>query len=157
VPRTHSVQTFADERHRRRDLTEREQSSAEAVVQIVIVVGDIVRKRSKLCLRPRVRHEVEVVKRIVAAKRPARRRHRPVVLGKPLQRFPRKVEPVEIGVADLERGQHPDRVAIVVESAPRRHARGEHILADMAERRMPEVVRKAERFGQVFIELQRAR
>ena len=54
---------------------------------------------------------------------------------------------------------HAQRVLVVAEAAPPAlaHARVEHLLADVPERRMPEVVTEPDRLGQVLVQPERAR
>ena len=69
---------------------------------------------------------------------------RAVVLDQPFQRLPGEVEPVEVGVAALQRGDHVQRLRVVVEAAAVREAAIERALAGVAERRMAEVVAERE-------------
>ena len=57
-----------------------------------------------------------------------------------LERFPGQVQPIELGIAVLQRGHHPQRLRVVVEAAMGGEAFVERPLAGMAERRMAEVV-----------------
>ena len=79
------------------------------------------------------------------------------MLDQPFERLPGQVEPVEGGVAPLERGHHPQRLGIVIEAAAGLEAAVERALAGMAERRMAEVVGQRQRLGQVLVEPERAR
>ena len=52
----------------------------------------------------------------------------------------------------LEPGDDLQRLGVVVEPAPGRHQRLQRLLAGMAERRMPEVVRQRHRLGQLLVQ-----
>ncbi len=81
---------------------------------------------------------------------------RAVVLDQPFQRLPGQVEPVEIGVAPLQRGDHVQRLRVVVEAAEAGEALVERALAGMAERRMAEIVAERRGLGQILVEPERA-
>ncbi len=87
---------------------------------------------------------------------PSRKRERAVVLDQAFERLPGEVESVESGIAPLERGDHPQRLRIVVEAAAGGEAAIERALAGMAERRMAEVVGERQRLGQILVEPERA-
>ena len=78
------------------------------------------------------------------------------MLDQPFQRFPGEVEPVESGVAPLERGDDAQRLRVVVEAAGVGEAAVERALAGMAERRMAEVVGERQRLAQILVEPERA-
>jgi hypothetical protein len=84
-------------------------------------------------------------------------RQRTVVLDQPFERLPGEIEPIESGVAPLERGDDPQGLGVVVEAAGLREAAIERALAGMAERRMPEVMRQRQRFAEVLVEPERTR
>ena len=79
------------------------------------------------------------------------------MLDQPFQRLPGEIEPVESGVAPLERGDDPQRLGVVIEAAGVGEAAIERALAGMAERRMAEIVGERERLGQILVEPERAR
>ena len=79
------------------------------------------------------------------------------MLDQPLERFPGEIEPVEIGVAALQRGDDPQGLRIVVEAAIGPEHFVERPFADMAERRVAEVMRQRERFGEILVEPERTR
>ena len=70
-----------DERNGGAKLGERKQSGAQAVVDVVRVIGDIVRDRRRLRLEARMEAEVEGLLRVVAKDR-GRNAARPVALGR---------------------------------------------------------------------------
>ena len=78
------------------------------------------------------------------------------MLGKPFERFPAEVEPVETRVGRFEPGHQADAVGVVVEPAGVRHRTLQRILAGMAERRVAEVVGEAQGLGEVLVEAERA-
>ena len=81
---------------------------------------------------------------------------RAVVLDDAFQRFPGQVEPVEFGVAMLQRGHDAQGLRVVVEAAMGLQAGIQRPLAGMAERRMAEVVRQRQGFRQVLVEARAA-
>ena len=68
-----------------------------------------------------------------------------------------RFEPGKRGVALFELVDDAQRLQIVLEAAVRAHAFVERVLAGVPERRVAEIVREADRFGQRFVELQCAR
>ena len=161
---------FADDAARQRhggDVIEGEQFGAQPVVDVVGVIGDVVGDRGDLrldageapqlqILQPRIiqdrrRHAVLAV----AAERPAVAvGQRAIVLDQAFERFPGQVQAVEAGIAALERGHDAQRLRIMIEAAESREAVVERALAGMAERRMAEIVRERQRFGEIFVEAQ---
>jgi hypothetical protein len=135
-------------------------------MQVVVVVGHVVRDRRHLRLGARMGVELEVMDGVVFGKRPGqlsghgavapKGRSRPVMLGEPLERLPRQVQPVEFGVMPFEPGHDPDRLGVVVEAAMGRHEPRERVLAGMAEGRVAEIVGERERLGQFRVEPERA-
>ena len=79
------------------------------------------------------------------------------MLDQALQRLPGEIEPVELRVAALERGDDAQRLRVVVEAAEAGQRGVERALAGVAERRMAEIVRKRHRLRQVLVEPERAR
>ena len=78
------------------------------------------------------------------------------MLDQPFERLPGEVEPVEGGVATLQRGHHSQRLRVVVEAAEGSQAAVERALAGVPERRVAEVVGERQRLGQVLVEPERA-
>ena len=112
----------------------REHARAQRVVDVVVDVGDPVDQPDDLALeRRRLARAAGVAQDAVA--------HR---LGQ---------------VQALEHVDHPQRVLVVAEAAPEALAPAavEHVLADVPERRVPDVVPEPDRLGQVLVEPQRAR
>ena len=130
------------------ELFEREQLRTQAVVEIVIGVGDLVGAVGHL------RFE----RRLPAA---IRQRHRvlPVraVLEDALARLVAEVESAETRVALFEQVDDAQRLAIVVEAAVVAHQAVERAFAGVTERRVTEVVRQRDRLGEILVEPQRPR
>ena len=126
----HLVQELGQERHLPKVL-DREQAGAQAVVDVVGVVGDVVGERRRLRLRAGEAVEPEGLQGVVfqdragnaaaarsaASARRLRLEQRPVVLDEALQRLPGEVQPVEGGVAALQAGDDAQRLGVVVEAA----------------------------------------
>ena len=112
------------------EIVEREQVGAQPVVDVVGVVGDVVGDRGDLRLGAGEAPQLEVLQAAIVEDR---LRHavlaiapdrlavavgqRAVVLDQPFQRLPGEIEPVEGGVAPLERGDDAQRLGVVVEAA----------------------------------------
>jgi hypothetical protein len=162
--RLHRLEGGAHQRQRPRLLLG-EQPGAQPVVDIVIVVGDVVRQRRDLRLRRRVLVQVEREdgvdlrhpERQPAAVGAGRRQQRAVMLGDALQRLPGQVQPVEGGVAPLQHGHDPQGLRVVVEAAIIGHAGRKRVLAGVAEGRVAEIVRQRHRLGEILVERQRPR
>src|SRR6266849_4838577 len=117
------------------------------------IIGDVVGDGGDLRLGAGKAPQVEVLALPVGSDR---RRHaaraiapdrvavaideRTIVLDQPFERLPREIEPVETGIAALERGDDAQRLGIVVEAAAGFEAAVERALAGMAKRRMAEVM-----------------
>ncbi len=78
------------------------------------------------------------------------------MLDEALERLPGQIEAVEAGIAALQIGDDAQRLGIVVEAAELLDAGVEGALAGMAERRMAEIVRQRQAFGEVLVEAERA-
>lgn len=70
--------------------------------------------------------------------------------------FPGEVEAGEAGIFLLHLLDGAETLAVVFEPTVAAHQPDEHRFAAMAERRMPQVVREGDGFGEVLIELERA-
>ncbi len=135
---------------RSRKHVEIEQPGAQAVVDVVGVVGDVVGDRGALRLEPAKWSQLEIEQRVElddrlaaagpSAALPPASGQRPVVLDQALQRLPGQVQPVELGVAPLQ--PRDDRAATARCGRSRRTAPSvvQRVLAGMAERRVAEVV-----------------
>ncbi len=140
------------------EIGNREQSRAQPVVGIVIVVGDIVGQRRHLRLGARPGRELEIVARhVIGQRRRQLAAHRAVMFRDPFERLPGEVEPVERGIAPLELGQHAQRLVVVAKAAEPLHHLVQRLFAGMAERRVAEIVGKRQRLGQILVETEAAR
>ena len=122
-----------------------EQAGLEAVVDVVAVVGDLVGEIDDLRFQARR-----------AAPASKARDQRPVVarrvLDDALAHLPGQVEAAKARVALLEHVDDAQALRVVLEAAVRRHQVVEHALAGVAERRVAEVVRQRDRFGEVLVQ-----
>src|SRR5262249_37198904 len=139
------------------ELGETEQSGAVAVIDVVIVVGNVVGQRRELRLHRRVSIEGEVLLGAIAedwwGHRPGRvAGKRAVMLDETLERFPSEVESVETRIFPLEFGHYAQRLGVVVETALAMHGAMQCPLAGMAERRMAKVVRECKRLGKILVD-----
>ena len=110
---------------------------AQGVVDVVVDVGDAVDEADDPPLQRRRLGRAGVVEDAVADRR-------------------RQVEAVAVALQHLD---HPQRVLVVLEAAPRADppdAAVEGVLAGVPERRMAEVVAEPDRLGQVLVQPQRA-
>lgn len=145
------------------DIPEIEEAGAQAIVYVVSVVSDVVGQSGALRLSPGIKFQFQRVNRVKT--RDVRRQrafcsrtHKgAVVLDQPLQSLPGQIQPVIARVAALQLGDDAERLGVVVEPAKSRHARGQHVLAGMSERGVPEVMGEGHRFGKVLVESERPR
>ncbi len=157
----HGVEDRADQRHIHQ-LVQGEQAGGDAVVDVVIVVGDVIGQGRDLGLGrgPGVQTQAIVV--VVPLDRLPRRLaqlvgHRTVVLDDPLQRFPGQVQAQEIGIAVLQFGHDPEGLDVVVEAAVVAHLDLELVLAGVTEGRMAQVMAQRDGLGQIAVEAERRR
>ncbi len=146
----------AGELHGRQSF-DRQKAGAQAVVDVMREIGDIVREARDLRFRVRPAVEFEALPcfdaphglsdRVVA-------RDRTIVFGKALERFPGEVQPVEVQILPFERRDDADRLRVMVEAAEAAHGLIERPFARVPERRVAEIVRESQRFGQVFVQPQ---
>src|SRR5665213_3547847 len=143
---------------------------AQAVVDIVRVIGNIVGQSRHLGFRTGLRPQIQLLNFVVGQNR---LRHaafavmrdgtavaideRAVVLDQTFERFPGEVETVIGRVAALQIGDDAQRLSIVVEAAEPAQGCVECALAGVTERRMTEIVRQRQGLGQVLVEPERAR
>ena len=162
-------QNVADQRHLG-EVVEGEKLGAQAVVDVVGVIGDVVGDGGDLGLGAGKAPELEILGlaiepdavrqamlAIAAHRIAAAVGQRPVVLDEAFERLPGEIQPVESGVAPLERGHRAQRLRIVIEAAAGSEAAIERTLAGVAERRVAEVVGERQRLGEVLVEPERAR
>ncbi len=116
-----------------------DQLRLEPVVEIVADVGDLVGEVDRLRLE---RGRDEAVDQLV----------RRVGLVQALEHFPRQVEPVELGIFQLEFLHDAQALRVVAKAAVAGHELVQRFLAEMAEGRMAEVVRERDGLGEVLVE-----
>ena len=129
---------------------------AQAIVDVVVVIGDVIRQRRHLRFKAGPVAQLQRKRGVQFGQRPVRLHDRAVVLGQPLQQFPRQVQPVELAIGAFQPHQRAQAVGVVIEPAVSLHRRVQRFLAGMAERRVADVVRQAQRLGQVLVQPQRA-
>ncbi len=78
------------------------------------------------------------------------------VLQDPLAALEAEVQPAKVRVPLLELVHGAQRLQVVLEAAVVAHAVVQRVLAGVAERRVPEVVREADGLGQRLVQAQRA-
>ncbi len=161
VARGNLVKDRADQRHLS-EVGDCEQTGAQPVIDVVVVVGDVVGKCRDLRLGSGESVEGERMAAVVFGDR---RRHRafnpraaqrPVVLDRAFERFPSQVEAVEFGIMALEPGQDPQGLVVVREAAKTRHLGVQGFLTGMAERGVAEVMSERQGLGQILVEAERA-
>ena len=152
------------------EIVDRKQAGAQAIVDIVRIIGDVVGDRGDLGLQRGKAPQFEVVEPDVVGdsdrhaaiaippdRRPAPVGQRAVVLDDAFQRFPGQVEPVEFGIAMFERGQHAQRLGVVIESAMGLQAGIERAFPGVPERRMTEVMGQRQRLREILVQAKLAR
>ena len=140
-----------------------EQARGDAVIDVVIVVGNVVGQGGDLGFRAGELVGLEVGKLVEVAEGGGQAADRriwagdgAIVLDEAFQHFPAEVQAVEIGVADFQLGDDAQGLGVVVEAFIVPHALVELVFPGMAERRMAEIMREREGFGEVFVETERA-
>ena len=159
----------ADRRHCG-DVFQFEQVSAQAVVDVVRVIGDVVGERRRLRLRAGVRPQLEILQARVGQDRrrhaacgitrgrlAVARQQRAIVLHQAFERLPGEIKAVELRVAALQRRHNAQRLRVVVEAAEAFETGVKRALTGVAEGRMAEIVRQRCRLRQVLVEPERAR
>ena len=161
IGRLHLGERPARKRHLGK-LGEGEHAGAVAVIDVMIVVGDVVGERRKLRFDRSISVEREI---LLGAMTENGLRHRPprvsgqraVMLHQTLQGLPGEVEPVEARIFPLKLGDHAQGLGVVVEAPLLAHGGVQRPLSGMAEGRMAEVVGKRQSLGQIFIDAERPR
>ena len=138
------------------ELVEHEEARAEPIVDVVVIVSDVIRKRRDLRLERRAGRKVERIGGIQLRKRPARLDHRAIVFRQPFEQLPAQVEPGHVDVRTVEPHDHAQGVFVVRKAAPGGERRIERFLAGVAEGRMADVVGEAQGLGEVLVEGERA-
>ena len=80
---------------------------AQAIVDVVIVIGNIVGHRRDLCLQRGKARQIEREGAVDFAHRPGWITHRAIMFGESFERLPGQVEPVEMRIGGFEAGQRP--------------------------------------------------
>ncbi len=146
------------------EIVERKNARAQAVVEIVIVVGDVVREGGDLRFGAGEGIELEIVQRVVF--RGARRdlasagvgaAQGAIVFDDSFERLPAEIQTVELGIAVFEPRQYTQGLVVVIEAAEWRHDLVESRLAGVAEWRVADIVSKGKRFGKILVEPKAAR
>ena len=117
----------------------------KCVIEIVTVIRDLVCQIGNLRLQRRVlvflaSHETV----------------RTLVLPQAFAHLECQVQTWEIRVWPFKQLHRPHTLTIVIEPAVIAHAFGQHFLAGMSERRVPQIMRKRNRFRQILVQAQRA-
>ena len=66
--------------------------------------------------------------------------------------FERQVQPGKSGIRVFQQLDHTQTLPVMVEATMFAHAFRQHLFARMSERRMAEIVRKRDGFGQIFVQ-----
>ena len=135
-----------------RDLIDGDQPRPQAVVDIVVVVGDLVGEVGQLGLEAGLLAAQEPLSDLSQFAGLGRR----AMLEDALAGLEREVEPGELGIAFLELVDHPQRLEVVLEAAVVAHAFVQGILPRMAKRGVPEVMGEADGLGQRLVQAQGA-
>ncbi len=128
-------------------LLDSQQPGTESIVDIVVVVCNCIRQVGNLCFEAWLLAVQEALADIAQLPRICPR----AVLENAFPRLEHQVEARKIGVLRLEFVDDAQRLQVVLEAAEFPHAVVERILAGMAERRVPEIVREADCLGQRFV------
>ena len=151
------------------EILEREQAGAQTVIDVMRIVGDIVRNGRRLGFGAGEAPELEILAGVVignftrnsmlgiaGGRRSGATGQRSVVLDEPFERFPGEVKAIERGVASFQPGDDRQRLSVVVEAAPLLEAARKRPLAGVSERGVPEVVAERGCLRQIFVERQGA-
>ncbi|KAG1247975.1 hypothetical protein G6F65_019876 [Rhizopus arrhizus] len=131
-------------------LFQRDQARAQAVVDVVVVVGHLVGQVGQLRFQRRLRAVQEAFAHVAQL---ARMRGR-AMLQDAFARFEAQVQAVEVRIAFLQLVDHAQALQIVLKAPglgrQLAHAGVQFVLAGVAERRVAQVMRQRDGFGQVF-------
>src|SRR5262249_46798711 len=137
----------------RRELLECDHARAQAVVDVVVVVRDLVGDVRELSLETRLAPLQETSAELAELARVLER----AVLQDAFARLEGEVQAAEARIALFEFVDDAQRLQVVLEAAVVAHAVVERVLARVAERRVAEIVREADRLDEILVERQRAR
>src|SRR6516165_7464811 len=142
------------------DLFEVKRFRAQAVVDVVGVIGDVVGHGGDLGFSAGETPEPQVLRAaiienggrnavspIVLKRCAGAVGKRTIVLDQALERFPGQVQAVERWIAPLQRGHHAQRLGIVIEAAECRQTGVERAFSGMTKWWMTEVVCERQRLG----------
>ena len=115
-----------------------ENFKVDRVIEIVSVISNLVRQIGDL--------RFERWKPIFA-----------LVLPQTFAHFEGQIQSRKIGISVLKQLNHAQTLPVMLEAAVIAHAFGKYFFARMSERRMAEIVRQRDRFGEIFIERKSAR
>ena len=103
------------------EVIEVEKTCPKPVVNVVIVIGDVVRNSRDLRLERRPGSKAERVIGIEFGKRPVGSVNRPVMLGEAFQKVPCQVQTVMLGIGTFEPHDGAQRLGVVIEPAVALH------------------------------------
>ncbi len=160
---------YRTEQRQFREFVDDEEVRAQAVVDVVRIIGNVIGDGSGLGFRARIAGQLEVVAQAVF--RDLSRRwcsraldlwrprisERPIVFDKAFEGLPSEVEFVKRRIAALEAGHHCEGLRIVVEPALGGEATVERALAGVAKGGVTEVVTKRASLREILVEAERPR
>ena len=138
-------------------IVEREEARPQPIINIVIVIGDIVRHRRHLRLQRRPLVKLERKGCINFRQRPIGAGYGAIMFGHTLQHFPRQVQTGVVGIGAFQPRQctHPLRIVIIATGMG--HGLFQRLLTRMAKGWVANIMRQTQCFGQIFIQPQFAR
>ena len=138
---------MAAEERRLAQVVHLQQAGGEAVFHVVGAVGDLVRQVGDLGFERRRTEAGEFVRNRAGI----RGMGEDAVAG-----FAGQVQAGEVRVGAFEFGDDPVGLQVVLETPAVLHQVGERVFAGVAEGGMPQVVGESDRFGEVFVQAERA-
>ena len=139
------------------DLIQGEQARAQPIIQIMVVIGDIIRDGSDLRLGRGIARQIQRMARIIFGDIGRWPAQGAIMLGQAFQRFPSQVQTIKPGVTGFELRHDAERLRIMVKPAIRLHRCIQRIFPGMSEGRMAQIMRKRQRLGQILIQAQKSR
>ena len=134
-----------------------EQTRAQTVHQIMIIISNVVGKGCDLRFRRGMSIQFKIMVRIIVRQCIGQRAgHRAIVFCNGLKGFPCQVEAVKAGIMSFQRRDDLDRLGVVIKPAMGRHQRVQGIFARVAKGRVPQIMGKSHGFGQFLIQPQSA-
>ena len=134
-----------------------EQARAQAIMQVVVRIGDVIGNRRHLGFGAGIAVQLQVPFGIGLGQGIGQRGgHRAVVLGNAFQAFPGQVQPVEFGIMPFQPGDDAHGLGVVIEPAVGDHQRFHRVFAGMAEGRMAQVMGQGHGLGQIGVQVQHA-